>query len=247
MPQKHCHYDFDFCPRCGCTEGSPFLRRWAREERPKQKKIFDEQHNLIAIETIEEEEWDINRVRSKMGLPPLGKNGLIELENTNREVRTYMIAIAQRWDALGITFPLFIRKYPELLKEFDIQRITNVYYKLLKPIKDRRTSGDWDRWLDIGYWVTTQGYSAASKKTAVKNWSGRTNQISVTQIKKKLPLVHAFATEIVADLPKYMEFTKKILGICVSDYELGKLFFASYHLITLNPLLRCTYDSFQTL
>ena len=71
------------------------------------------------------------------------------------------------------------------------------------------------------------GYSAASNKTAVKNWSGRTNRISVTQIKKKLPLVQAFATEIVADLPKVHGVYKKILGICVSDYELGKLFFAS--------------------
>jgi len=230
MPHKPSQYEFDTCPDCGSKTGTPYLRRWTRERQlSKSITIYDEKHNPVAVETTFKEKYDINRTRSKMGLPGLDAHGLIEINKINEQVSKSILDIACHWDALSTIFPYILQKYPKMFEIFDIPRITYVYCKMFNPFIDRRFgSADWSTWFDISYWASVQSYRAAAQKTAVKKWSGRMHRVSVKQIKNKLPEVREFAKDVVEYLPKFSDFRIAVFETFIIDFEIRKLFIDCY-------------------
>ena len=100
MPHKPSQYDFDYCPTCGTEKGTPYLR-----QQSKSVVLCDEQHNPVAIETTYKEKNDINKRRSKMGMPPLDVLGLTEINKINEQHTGYRVSLGCLIDNISIYSP----------------------------------------------------------------------------------------------------------------------------------------------
>jgi hypothetical protein len=216
MPHRQSQYLFDHCPKCGCSTGSVYLRRW------KKPGVYLRVEDIRGITVNERRHFD--------GLPPLNTEELAELDELNQEVIHNLKMIGNHWVAIVSILPLLLRKHSDVFEPVELREMFRGRADFMESINDdNRGKIDWGRWFNIANAYEKYGsYRAASRKTGFQSWDKVWHQVSPKYIKQKLPEVIKFKKEFEEAKYSEVKFLLNVGLVLRNDPELKELYNEAY-------------------